>query len=180
VRVSSPADSAGLRTPSPSFAIQGRGVFEGLKGAYPRALYRAMGYGDRDFDQPLIGIANSWGETNPGHFHLRKLAAWVKDGVRSAGGTPVEFNTIAPCDGICQGEGMHYILPLRDLIAASVELMARANRFDGLVLLCSCDKIVPGMWQHTGPARVFECEEKLTDSLLGGAIRPGDVLVDSQ
>jgi dihydroxy-acid dehydratase len=104
-----------------------------------------MGYTDRDFGQPLIGIANSWGETNPGHFHLRGLAGWVKEGVRSAGGTPVEFNTVAPCDGICQGVGMHYVLPLRDLIAASVELIARANRFDGLVLLCSCDKIVPGM-----------------------------------
>jgi len=120
-------------------------VFDGLKGAYPRALYRAMGFEDRDFGQSLIGIANSWSETNPGHFHLRELAGWVKEGVRAAGGTPVEFNTVAPCDGICQGAGMHYVLPLRDLIAASVELMARANRFDGLVLLCSCDKIVPGM-----------------------------------
>jgi dihydroxy-acid dehydratase len=104
-----------------------------------------MGYGARDFGQPLIGIANSWGETNPGHYHLRELADWVKEGVRAAGGTPVEFNTVAPCDGICQGAGMHYVLPLRDLIAASVELMVRANRFDGLVLLCTCDKIVPGM-----------------------------------
>jgi dihydroxy-acid dehydratase len=145
VRVASPAESAGLRTPSPSPETQVRGVFEGLSGAYPRALYRAMGYADRDFNQPLIGIANSWGETNPGHIHLRELAGWVRQGIRTAGGTPVEFNTVAPCDGICQGAGMHYILPLRDLIAASVELMARANRFDGLVLLCSCDKIVPGM-----------------------------------
>jgi dihydroxy-acid dehydratase len=134
-------------TPDPSPEIQGRGGrgFEGLRGAYARALYRAMGYGDRDFRQPLIGIANSWGETNPGHYHLRELAGWVKEGVRAAGGTPVEFNTVAPCDGICQGAGMHYVLPLRDLIAASVELMARAHRFDGLVLLCTCDKIVPGM-----------------------------------
>jgi dihydroxy-acid dehydratase len=122
----------------------GRGVFAGLTGAYPRALDRAMGYGDRDFGQPLIGIVNSWGEPNPGHFHLREMAAWVKECVRLAGGTPVEFSTVAPCDGICQATGMHYVLPLRDLIAASVELMARANRFDGLVLLCTCDKIVPG------------------------------------
>ncbi len=124
---------------------QYQGIFAGLKGAYPRALYRAMGYGDRDFERPLIGIANSWGETNPGHHHLRALADDVKTGVRRAGGMPVEFNTVAPCDGICQGAGMHYVLPLRDVIAASVELMARANRFAGLVLLCSCDKIVPGM-----------------------------------
>lgn len=120
-------------------------VFDGVAGAYPRALYRSMGFGDEDFEKPLIGIANSWSETVPGHYHLRQLAEWVKDGVRSAGGMPVEFNTIAACDGIAQGPGMHAILPTREIIAASVELMARANRFDGLVMLCSCDKIIPGM-----------------------------------
>ncbi len=123
----------------------GRGIFEGLYGAYPRALYRAMGYQDADFDRPLIGIVNSWDEVNPGHFHLRTLAEWVKQGVRQAGGMPAEFNTVAPCDGIAQGKGMHNILPLRDVIAASIELMVGANRFDGLVMLCNCDKIVPGM-----------------------------------
>jgi dihydroxy-acid dehydratase len=122
-----------------------RGIFEGLHGAYPRALYRAMGFEDSDFGKPLIGIVNSWSEVNPGHFHLRQLAEWVKQGVREAGGTPAEFNTVAPCDGIAQGKGMHYVLPLRDVIAASIELMAGANRFDGLVMLCNCDKIVPGM-----------------------------------
>ena len=121
------------------------GIFEGPHGAYPRALYRAMGYQDADFNRPLIGIVNSWSEVNPGHFHLRQLAEWVKQGVREAGGTPAEFNTVAPCDGIAQGRGMHYILPLRDVIAASIELMVGANRFDGLVMVCNCDKIVPGM-----------------------------------
>ena len=121
------------------------GIFEGLHGAYPRALYRAMGFQDSDFKKPLIGVVNSWSEVNPGHFHLRQLADWVKQGIRQAGGTPAEFNTVAPCDGIAQGKGMHYILPLRDVIAASIELMAGANRFDGLVMLCNCDKIVPGM-----------------------------------
>lgn len=121
------------------------GIFEGYHGAYARALYRAMGFQDPDFGRPLIGIVNSWSEVNPGHFHLRQLADWVKQGVREAGGTPVEFNTVAPCDGIAQGKGMHYILPLRDVIAASVELMAGVNRFDGLVMLCNCDKVVPGM-----------------------------------
>jgi dihydroxy-acid dehydratase len=125
--------------------MTGHGLFEGLHGAYPRALYRAMGYQDADFSKPLIGIVNSWSEVNPGHFHLRQLAEWVKQGVREAGGTPAEFNTAAPCDGIAQGRGMHAILPLRDVIAASVELMVGANRFDGLVMLCNCDKIVPGM-----------------------------------
>ena len=123
----------------------GSGIFSGLQGGYPRALYRAMGYKDNDFQKPLIGIVNSWNEVNPGHFHLRKLAEWVKEGVREAGGTPAEFNTVAPCDGIAQGRGMHYILPLRDVIAASIELMVGANQFNGLVMLCNCDKIVPGM-----------------------------------
>ena len=125
--------------------MSSNGVFEGTTGAYPRALYRAMGLSDADFQKPLIGIANSWSEVNPGHIHLRQLAEWVKEGVREAGGTPVEFNTVAPCDGIAQGKGMHYILPLRDIIAASVELMAGANRFDGMVMLATCDKIIPGM-----------------------------------
>jgi dihydroxy-acid dehydratase len=76
-----------------------------------------MGFGDADFQKPLIGIANSWSELNPGHVHLRQLADWVKAGVREAGGMPVEFNTVAPCDGIAQGRGMHFILPMRDVIA---------------------------------------------------------------
>lgn len=122
-----------------------RGLFDGIAGAYPRALYRAMGFGDSDFKKPLVGIANSWSETNPGHHHLRQLAEWVKEGVREGGGMPVEFNVPAPCDGIAQGPGMHYVLPLRDLIAASVEMMAGANRFDGLVMLGTCDKIIPGL-----------------------------------
>ena len=125
--------------------MDGRGIFEGLYGAYPRALYRSMGYQDANFNKPLIGIVNSWNEVNPGHFHLRQLAEWIKQGVREAGGTPAEFNTVAACDGIAQGRGMHYILPLRDVIAASIELMVGANRFDGLVMVCNCDKIVPGM-----------------------------------
>ncbi len=122
-----------------------RGVFEGIAGAYSRALYRAMGFGTADFERPLIGVANSWSELNPGHYHLRQLSEWVKEGVREAGGTPVEFNTVAPCDGVAQGRGMHYILPMRDVIAASVELMVGANRLDGILLLGTCDKIIPGM-----------------------------------
>jgi dihydroxy-acid dehydratase len=125
--------------------MSGNHIFQGLAGAYPRALYRGMGFDETDFSKPLIGVVNSWSEVNPGHFHLRQLADWVKQGIREAGGTPAEFNTVAPCDGIAQGRGMHYILPLRDVIAASVELMVGANQFDGLVMLCNCDKIVPGM-----------------------------------
>ena len=125
--------------------MNSKGLFDGVAGAYPRALYRAAGYSDEDFHRPLIGIANSWTEAVPGHLHLRQLATWVKEGVRQAGGMPVEFNTIAACDGIAQGEGMHAILPMREIIAASIELMVKANRFDGLVLLGSCDKIIPAM-----------------------------------
>ena len=125
--------------------MSGNRIFQGLAGAYPRALYRGMGFDEADFSKPLIGVVNSWSEVNPGHFHLRQLADWVKQGIREAGGTPAEFNTVAPCDGIAQGRGMHYILPLRDVIAASIELMVGANQFDGLVMLCNCDKIVPGM-----------------------------------
>jgi len=122
-----------------------RSLFSGPAGAYPRALYRAMGAAEDDFGKPLIGVINSWAETTPGHYHLRQLAEWVKDGVRQAGGFPVEANTIAACDAIAQGRGMHYVLPMREAIAASAELVAGANRFQGLAFLCSCDKIVPGM-----------------------------------
>lgn len=109
-----------------------------------RGLYHACGVDDVE-DSPLVGIANSWNDLVPGHVHLERVAEAVKEGVRAAGGIPLAFNTIAICDGICQGRGMHAILPSRDIIAASVELMARAYGFDGLVCLASCDKIVPGM-----------------------------------
>jgi dihydroxy-acid dehydratase len=115
-----------------------------LAGAYARGLYHACGLSDVE-DKPLVGIASSWNEMVPGHIHLGRLAEAVGSGVRSAGGVPLVFNTIALCDGICQGAGMHAILPSRDLIAASVELTARAYGFDALVCLASCDKIVPGM-----------------------------------
>ena len=115
-----------------------------LVGAYARGLYRACGV-EGVQDRPLVGIANSWNELVPGHVHLNQVAEAVKDGVRAAGGVPLTFNTIALCDGICQGHGMHAVLPSREVIAASVELTARAYSFDGLVCLASCDKIVPGM-----------------------------------
>jgi len=112
---------------------------------YQRALYKAAGYSDKDLKKPLIAVANSWTELNPGHRHLRETAERVKEGIWEAGGMPGEFNTIAPCDGIAQGRGMHYVLPSRDIIAASIELMAGAHQVDGLVLIGSCDKIIPGM-----------------------------------
>jgi len=116
-----------------------------------RALYKSMGYSDYDLDQPLIGIANSWNRVVPGHYNLRQVSEYVQQGIRQEGGTPVEFGVIAACDGIANGhEGMHYILPTRDLIANDVEMMIEAHRLDGVVLLASCDKIVPGMLMAAG------------------------------
>lgn len=111
----------------------------------PPLLY-GCGYNESELDAPRIGIANTWTELNPGHVHLNRIADRVRAGIRSVGMTPFGFNTIAPCDGIANGhEGMHYILPAREIIADSVEIMAKVNRLDGLVLIGSCDKIVPGL-----------------------------------
>ena len=111
-----------------------------------RSLYKSMGYSNYDLERPLIGIANSWNRVVSGHYNLQLVSDYVKQGIFQAGGTPVEFGIIGACDGIAQGhEGMHYILPTRDLIANSIEMMIQAHRLDALVLLCSCDKIVPGM-----------------------------------
>jgi dihydroxy-acid dehydratase len=111
-----------------------------------RAMLRADGFTDWEMDRPMIGIANSFNEIIPGHMHLDKLVEAVKAGVYAAGGTPVVFNTIGVCDGIAMNHaGMKYSLPSRELIADSLEIMATAHPFDGLVLLASCDKIIPGM-----------------------------------
>lgn len=121
-------------------------ILEGEQGALKRALYKSMGFSDSQMHKPIIGIANSYTNATPGHFILDKLCQQVEAGILKAGGTPMVFSTVAPCDGIAEGhEGMRYILPTRDLIASSVECMVRAHRFDGLVMLASCDKIVPGM-----------------------------------
>ena len=111
-----------------------------------RAYFKSMGYSDYDLDRPLIGIANSWNRVVTGHYNLNLVSEHVKQGIFQAGGTPVEFGVIAACDGIAQGHaGMHYILPTRDLIANDIEMMVQAHRLDAVVLLGSCDKIVPGM-----------------------------------
>ena len=111
-----------------------------------RAHLRAIGLSDAEIEKPFIGIANSWNEMHPGHMHLRDIAQSVKDGVRMAGGVPFEFNTISICDGIAQGHiGMRYVLPSRDYIADSIELVVEAQRLDGLVCIASCDKIEPAM-----------------------------------
>ena len=119
---------------------------KGLERAPHRSLFKALGLTDREIQQPMIGIANSANEVIPGHLHLQQLSDAVKAGIRMAGGTPLEFYTIGICDGIIMGhEGMKYSLSSRELIADSVESMAMAYPFDGLVLIPNCDKIVPGM-----------------------------------
>ncbi len=119
---------------------------QGIERAPHRALLKAGGMTDREMGKPIIGIANSFNEIIPGHIHLDKLSEAVKAGVYAAGGTPLVFNTIGVCDGLAMNhEGMKYSLPSRELIADSLEVMAIAHPFDGLVLMASCDKIIPGM-----------------------------------
>ncbi len=121
-------------------------ILQGLNNQYYRATMKSMGYSTEDLKRPFIGIANAWSECVPGHYNLRQVAQRVRDGIYRAGGTSVEFGVIGACDGMANGHnGMHYILPSRELIANSIESMAEVNMFDGLVLLGSCDKIVPGM-----------------------------------
>ncbi|MBW2062678.1 MAG: dihydroxy-acid dehydratase [Deltaproteobacteria bacterium] len=111
----------------------------------PPLLY-GCGRREDELKRPFVGIANTWTELNPGHVHLDKISAKVKEGITKAGLTAFEFNTIAPCDGMAEAhEGMRYILPAREIIAASIEIMAKVNLLDGLVLIGSCDKIVPGL-----------------------------------
>jgi len=121
-------------------------VFEGVERTVHRALLRGVGLDDEAMEKPLIAVVNSWNEVVPGHIHLDKLASKVKRGILEAGGIPLEFNTIALCDGIVMGhEGMRMSLPSRDLIADSIEIMVESHGFDAMVCLTTCDKINPGM-----------------------------------
>ncbi|NOZ83007.1 MAG: dihydroxy-acid dehydratase, partial [Euryarchaeota archaeon] len=120
-------------------------VKRGVERAPHRSLMKATGMTDEELERPIVGVVNSWSELIPGHVHLRSIADAVKAGVRLAGGTPLEFNTIGICDGIAMGhEGMRYSLPSREVIAHSIELVVQAHRFDALVFIPGCDKIVPG------------------------------------
>lgn len=119
---------------------------EGLEKAPHRSLLKALGLTDEEIAKPLIGIVNSYSEVVPGHMHLDKVADAVKKGVYNAGGTPMEFNTIAVCDGLAMNHtGMKYSLASREITADSVEIMTKAHAFDGLVFITNCDKVVPGM-----------------------------------
>ncbi|MCX7821812.1 MAG: dihydroxy-acid dehydratase, partial [Syntrophobacterales bacterium] len=119
---------------------------KGIEKSPHRSLFKAMGYTDDELNRPIIGVVNSANEIIPGHIHLDTIAEAVKAGIRSCGGTPVEFSVIGVCDGIAMNHtGMKYSLASRELIADSVEVMAMAHPFDGLVLIPNCDKIIPGM-----------------------------------
>jgi dihydroxy-acid dehydratase len=121
-------------------------VTKGIERAPHRSLLHALGWSKADSGKPMIGVVNSFTEVVPGHIHLREISEAVKEGVSAGGGVPFEFNTIAVCDGIAMNHpGMKYSLPSRELIADSIEIMAEAHQFDGLVFIPNCDKIVPGM-----------------------------------
>jgi dihydroxy-acid dehydratase len=133
-----------------------------------RAMLKGIGFTDEDLRKPLIGVANTWIEIGPCNYHLRTLAEYVKEGIRAAGGTPMEFNTVSISDGITMGtEGMRASLVSREVIADSIELVARGNGFDGLVVLVGCDKTIPGgimaLARLDTPGLV----------LYGGSIAPG-------
>ena len=148
--------------------LRSREIVAGVESLPRRALLKADGLTDAELDRPLIAIANSYNQVVPGHIHLRELGQAVAEGVRIAGGTPLEFNTIGICDGIPMGTiGMCYSLPSREIIADSLELMLEAHRFDAVVAIASCDKVVPGMLM--GLARVDIPSIMLT----GGPMFPG-------
>jgi len=142
----------------------------GAERAPQRSLLKALGITDEEIEKPFIAVVNSWNEFVPGHVHLDRIADAVKAGVRSAGGTPFEFHTIAICDGIAMGhEGMKYSLPSREVIADSIELMIQAHRMDAMVMISSCDKIVPG---HLMAAARLDLPAVV---VTGGAMCPGFV-----
>jgi len=171
-----------------------------VKGGYARApnrsLIRSLGIDESEMHQPFIGIANSWNTIVPGHTHLRLLGERVREGIAAGGGTPFEFNTIGICDGIAMGhEGMRYSLPSRENIADSVELMIQAHKFDGIVCICTCDKIVPGMLMAAGrcnipaiiltggnmlPGNFHGCELSLTDVFEGVGKVAGGVMTEDE
>ena len=145
-----------------------RTITQGPDRAPSRAMLKAVGLTDEDLNKPLVGIANTWIEVMPCNFHLRRLSARVKEGVRAAGGTPIEFNTVAVSDGVSMGtEGMKASLISREVIADSIELVTRGHLFDAVVALSGCDKTIPGTVMAL--ARL----DLPSLMLYGGSIMPG-------
>jgi dihydroxy-acid dehydratase len=148
--------------------LRSRAILEGPARAPARAYLKGIGFDDEALARPIVGIANTWTETMPCNFHLRRLAGRVKDGVRAAGATPMEFNTIAISDGITMGtQGMKTSLVSRELVADSIELVARGHLFDGVVALSGCDKTIPGCVMALARLDVPSV------MLYGGSIAPG-------
>jgi len=145
-----------------------RALTEGRDRAAARAYLKGIGYDDEALSKPIIGVANTWIETMPCNFHLRALAAHVKDGIRAAGGTPMEFNTIAISDGITMGTaGMRTSLVSREVVADSIELVTEGHLFDAVIALCACDKTIPGTVMALARLDVPSV------MLYGGSIPPG-------
>ncbi len=143
-------------------------IKKGLERAPHRSLLKATGLIDDEMDRPFIAVVNSWNEIIPGHIHLDKLAEAVKAGIRLAGGVPFEFSTIGVCDGIAMGHtGMKYSLPSREIIEDSIEAMVQAHQFDGMVMIPTCDKIVPGHLMAAGRLDIP------TIVVTGGPMLPG-------
>lgn len=143
-------------------------IKKGLERAPHRSLLKATGLIDDEMDRPFIAVVNSWNEIIPGHIHLDKLAEAVKAGIRLAGGVPFEFSTIGVCDGIAMGHtGMKYSLPSREIIEDSIEVMVQAHQFDGMVMIPTCDKIVPGHLMAAGRLDIP------TIVVTGGPMLPG-------
>jgi len=145
-----------------------RAITDGPSRAPARAMLKAVGFSDDDLRKPIVGVANTWIEIGPCNFHLRRLAAKVKEGIRAAGGTPMEFNTVSISDGISMGaEGMKTSLISREVIADSIELVARGNHFDALVCISGCDKTNPGVVMALARLDIPGL------ALYGGSIAPG-------
>src|SRR6204780_4421513 len=145
-----------------------RGITEGRDRAGARSMFKAVGFTDADLSRPLIGVANTWIETMPCNFHLRRLSAKVKEGIRDAGGTPMEFNTIAISDGETMGtEGMRASLVSREVIADSIELVCRGQMFDAVVCVVGCDKTIPAAAMALARLNIPGLV------LYGGTIAPG-------
>ncbi len=143
-------------------------ITDGPDRAPTRAMFKAVGFSDEDLRRPIVGVANTWIEIGPCNYHLRRLAAKVKEGIRAAGGTPMEFNTVSISDGISMGaEGMKCSLISREVIADSIELVARGNHFDALVCLSGCDKTNPGVVMALARLDIPGL------ALYGGSIAPG-------
>ncbi len=144
-------------------------ITDGPSRAPARAMLKAVGFSDADLKKPIIGVANTWIEIGPCNYHLRRLAEFVKEGIRAAGGTPMEFNTVSISDGITMGsQGMKTSLISRDLIADSIELVARGNLFDGIIALSGCDKTIPGTIMALARLDIPGV------MLYGGSIAPGE------